>query len=261
METLADEETDSEWKQALQDVSHDWVTTPLRTNIRVNDSEVASSNQSTDGGLLESWGISSKEAYAHYEKSWDLAAQRRYPEALAEVRETIRLDPTDWGARSTLGSRLGTVGARDGDAEKMEEGLSELWISARGDTAQLIPWTEIGWVLLEAKRFQEAIDHLLAVSKERYPLDANYYRALGCAYRGAGRAKEALESFEEACRLDKENLNYAIAALDIALLLDLRGKARKYEKIARHLGASGEMLSLMRKAADSRRVAKRRRKR
>ena len=99
----------------------------------------------------------------------ELQIQGKMPEALAEVTKAAELDPLDPANHFTLGSVKGGIGAKRGDAALVEKGLEECWLAAKLDPNWLLPWTEIGWILLRAGRGKEAVEHLRSVSPERGP--------------------------------------------------------------------------------------------
>lgn len=234
---LMNRESDDEWKEDLKWAGVSWEYRVLTVNMRVHEQEVADLNQSTDGRLFEDWDISNPKAYEHYRRSFELQGQGRIPEALAEVVEAARLDPTDPVNHFTLGSVKAKIGAESGDAALVEQGLEECWIAARLDPAWLLPWTEIALILIRSGRPREALDHLQSVREDCGPLDARYYASLGAAHRECGNLQESLSSFEEAFRRDPENWVFVRAVAEAALRLGDKAKYRQYEKIARHLGA------------------------
>ncbi len=102
----------------------------------------------------------------------------------------------------------------------------------------VLPWAEIGWILLKSGRPQEAVDHLRNIRPECRLLDSRYYTALAAALREMGQFAESLRAFESSLELDPDDPNVATAAAEAALLAGNRAKSNRYAKIARHLGAS-----------------------
>ena len=237
LSTLSDVEPDDEWQEDLKCVAVDWAQRVLAVNQRIHDAEVDDLNERTGGQLLRDWDVSSPEAYAHYQRSQELQLQGRISEALAEVAKAAALDPLDPANHFTLGSAKGGIGARNGDATLVEDGLRECWIAVRLDPNWILPWTEIGWILINTGRDQEAIDHLKAVPKECGPLNARYYAALGTAYRNLGDFHESLDAYEHSLEIEPQDLNVVLAARLAATGAGHIRKARHYEKLARHWGA------------------------
>ena len=241
---LAERESDSEWKEDLVAVGSDWIRRVIAVNYQVHRGEVDALIQETEGGLLKGWDVSKPEAYAHYERSMELQIQGKMPEALAEVTKAAELDLLDPANHFTLGSVKGGIGAKRGDAALVEEGLEECWLAAKLDPNWLLPWTEIGWILLMAGREREAVEHLQGVAPERGSLDAYYYQAMAVALRQLGRFQESLETFESALRLNPDAPPVVVATAVTGLLAGDRSKSNLYSKMARHMGFAEELEQL-----------------
>ena len=236
LSVLAAAEQDSEWKEDLRYSGMNWRERVLTVIMRIHDSEVEELIEKTDGKILKDWDVSSPEAYAHYRRSQELRLQGRTFEALAEVAKAAALDPLDPANHHTLGSMWGGIGARIGDTALIEKGFSECWLAVRLDPEWALPWTEIGWILINTGRDQEALDHLRSIPEECGPLDARYYAALGTAYRNLGDFHESLEAYERSLEIEPQDLGVVLAAMFAAGNAGDARKARHYEKMARHLG-------------------------
>ena len=153
----------------------------------------------------------------------------------------MELDPLDPANHFTLGSVKGGIGAKQGDAALVKEGLEACWLAATLDPAWVLPWAEIGFILMESGRPREAVEHLKAVKPERQPLDTRYYSALGAALRGIGQYQESMEAFESALELSPDDWSLMAAIAISAALAGDRRKSNHYAKTARHMGASDEM--------------------
>ena len=241
---LAERESDSEWKEDLVAVGSDWIRRVIAVNYQVHRGEVDALIQETEGGLLKGWDVSKPEAYAHYERSMELQIQGKMHEALAEVAKAAELDPLDPANHFTLGSVKGGIGARNGNTALVEEGLEECWLATKLDPNWLLPWTEIGWILLMAGREREAVEHLQGVAPERGSLDAYYYQAMAVALRQLGRFQESLETFESALRLNPDAPPVVVATAVTGLLAGDRSKSNLYSKMARHIGFAEELEQL-----------------
>ena len=198
-EALIPGEPDEEWQEDLRAAASNWTRRVLAVNLDVHEAEVDALIRDTDGGVLRDWDVSNPEAYAHYRRFGELQLQGRIHEAMAELEMAVKLDPLDPANQFTLGSFKGSLGARQGNAALVQEGLEACWVAAELDKTWVLPWAEIGFILLESGRPGEAVDHLRAISPERRPLDTRYYSALGAALRNTGRFSEALKAAFEAC--------------------------------------------------------------
>ena len=241
LNALARTETDDEWNRDIRAAGSDWLRRVIAVNYQVHRGEVDALIQETEGGLLRDWDVSNPDAYAHYERSMELQLKGRMPEALVEVAKAAVLDPLDPANHFTLGSVKGGMGARSGDAALVEEGLEECWLAAKLDPHWLLPWTEIGWILLMAGREREAVEHLQGVAPERGSLDAYYYQAMAVALRQLGRFQESLETFESALRLNPDDPPVVVATAVTGLLAGDRSKSNLHSKMARHMGFAEEV--------------------
>ena len=184
------------------------------------------------------WDVSNPEAYSHYRRFGELQLQGRIDEAMAELEMAVKLDPLDPVNHFTLGSFKGSLGARQGNAALVKEGLEACWVAATLDRTWILPWAEIGFILLESGRPGEAVEHLRAVPTERQPLDTRYYSALGAALRETGRFSESLSAFEASLELNPDDPVIVAAAAVAATLAGNKRRSRVHARTARHMGAS-----------------------
>ena len=231
-------EPDEEWQEDLRAAASNWTRRVLAVNLDVHQVEVDDLIRDTDGGLLRDWDVSNPEAYSHYQRFGELQLLGRIPEAIAELEIAVKLDSLDPVNHFTLGSFKGSIGARQGNAALVREGLEACWVAAALDTNWVLPWAEIGFILLESGRPGEAVDHLRAVPDERRPLDTRYYSALGAALRDTGRFGEALIAFQACLELDPDDPVIVAAAAVTAALAGDKGKSRLHARTARHMGVS-----------------------
>ena len=241
LNALASTETDDEWNRDILAAGADWMRRVIAVNYQVHRGEVDALIQETEGGLLRDWDVSNPEAYAHYQRSMELQIQGKMHEALAEVAKAAELDPLDPANHFTLGSVKGGIGARNGNTALVEEGLEECWLAAKLEPNWLLPWTEIGWILLRAGRGKEAVEHLRSVSPERGPLDSYYYQAMAVALRQMGSFAESIEAFESALKLNPDDPPVVVATAVTGLLAGDRSKLNLYSKMARHMGFAEEL--------------------
>lgn len=242
---LVSNEADVEWKKDLTAVASDWTRRVLEINLDVHRAEVDDLILQTEGQILKNWDVGNPEAYAHYQRSMELQVQGRMREAVAEVARAAELDPLDPANHFTLGSVKGGIGAQQGDAALIEEGIEECWLAATLDPVWILPWAEIGLILFSSGRPKEAVAHLKAVEPERRPLDTRYYSTLGLALRELGRYEESLTAFESCLELNPDDLLMVIVSTVTAALAGNKAKLRQYAKMARHMGASKELDDLL----------------
>ena len=234
-------ESDDEWKEDILAAGSNWIGRVLNVNLQVHEAEVDALIRETDGRVLRDWDVRNPRAYSHYRRFMALRAQGKVKEALGELVKAAELDPQDPANHFTLGLFKGAMGIRNGDETLVREGLEACWIAATLDPNWIVPWTEVGWLLVESGRAMEAVQHLRAVSPEREPLDSHYYAALGVALRGVGHFAASLSAFESSLKLNPNNRSVAVAAAGVAKLADDKIRFNRHKKIARHLGASQEL--------------------
>lgn len=249
LEALIPGEPDEEWQEDLRAAAANWTRRVLAENLDVHEAEVDALIRDTDGGVLRDWDISNPEAYAHYRRFGKLQLQGRIHEAMAELEMAAKLDPLDPANQFTLGSFKGSLGARQDNATLVQEGLEACWIAATLDRTWVLPWAEIGFILLESGRPGEAVEHLRAIPPERQPMDTRYYSALGAALRETGRFGESLKAFEASLELNPDDPVIVSAAAVVAALAGDRAKSRLQARTARHMGVS-DTLDLQLEVAD-----------
>lgn len=238
---LSENETDEEWRLDLSASGSDWVRRVLSVNIRIDQAEDNALIGETDGSILTSWDVRNPKAFEHYQRSMELQAQGRLGEALDHVARAIELDPQDPANHFTLGSIKGGIGADRGDKALIREGLEACWMAVVLDPKWILPWTEIGWILLRTGKAPEAVNHLRAVRRDCGPLDARYYAALGTALQELGRYSKSLEAFEASLKRNPDDMSVALAAAVAALLAGNKLKSNRYRKAAKSLGAPREL--------------------
>ena len=194
-----------EWEEDLRAAASNWTRRVLAVNRDIHEAEVDALIRDTDGRVLQDWDVSNPEAYSHYRRFGELQLQGRIHEAMAELDMAVKLDPLDPLNQFTLGSFKGHIGAKRGTASLVQEGLEACWVAATLDRTWVLPWAEIGFILLESGRPGEAVEHLRAISPERRPLDTRYYSALGAALRDTGRLGESLTAFEASLELNPDD--------------------------------------------------------
>ena len=238
---LISHESDDRWREDLMAADSDWIGRVLRANFEAHRSEEDALIEKTDGQVLKDWDIGNPEAYEHYRRSMELQIQGRTIEALAEVIKAVELDPLDPANHFTIGSVKGGIGMNNGDDVLVDEGLEACWIASSLDPSWILPWTEIGWLLLGTGRAKEAVEHLQSVRQECGPLDSNYYNALGLALEQLGELVESLAALESSLKLNPNDPRIVADAAVTALKVGDPMKSNRYRKMARHLGFSKEL--------------------
>ncbi len=245
LKALESHETDDEWKIDISAAGSNWISRVLTVNLEVQQAEVDALVHETEGRVLEEWGVANPRAFQHYQRSMELQIKGRTEEALAEVAKAAELDPLDAANHYTLGSVKGAIGLRAGDEALVREGMNSVWMAITLDPTWLVPWTEIGWLLIRTGRERDAVSHLLAVKPECGPLDYYYYLALGTALREMGEFARSLTAFEAAQQQNPDDPRIATAVAIAALMVDDSLKSNRNSKIARHLGASDESMEFL----------------
>ena len=248
---LADLETDAEWQEDLKWAGINRGYRVLLVNRQVHNEEIDAINQASDGALFQEWGISNPQAHEHYMRGFELQNQGKIWESMAEVDKAIQLDPLDWANHLTQGSGKGYMGIHLGSETLIKEALEECWLAANLAPTEVLPWAEIGWILTQTGRHQEAVEHLKSISDQRRPMHVRYYRALGVAQRGLGHFQDGLKSLEQAFHIDREDTDVVTSILITVSLLGHKSKFRRYSKIARHLGIPDEMIAKSKRVTDA----------
>ena len=238
---LVHQEPDEEWQKDLSAAASNWTRRVLAVNLEVHQAEEDALIRDTDGQILRDWDVGNPEAYAHYQRFGELQLQGRIQEAIAELEMAVKLDPLDPVNHFTLGSYKGGIGAKLGNIDMVQEGIEACWIAATLDQNWVLPWAEIGFILLESGRPKEAVEHLRAIAPERHPLDNRYYSALGAALRETGRFAESLVAFESSLELNADDPPIVAAAAITAALAGDDKRSRLYSRTARHMGVYEEL--------------------
>lgn len=252
---MADQEPDGEWQEDLRAAGADWIQRILAVNLRVHQAEENELIRESEGRLLQHWDVGNPDAYAHYQRSIELQIQGRIYEAVAEVAKAADLDPLDPANHFTLGSVKSTIGLHTGNPALVKEGLEACWLAATLDPNWILPWAEIGLILLENGKAREAVEHLQAVGPERRPFEPRYFNALGAALREAGDYAGSLEAFEASLKLDPGDLTIVEAATMVAAWAGDNTKVNRYFRMGRRMGASDDLGELLRRVRSARSAA------
>jgi DNA-binding winged helix-turn-helix (wHTH) protein/tetratricopeptide (TPR) repeat protein len=126
-------------------------------------------------------------AQTHYDWNWEAAE--------CSFRRAIGLDPKHAEARLWHGQLLTAMGAYD-------EAVEELRLAVEFAPLSLIVNTNFGWGLHWARRFDLAVEQLLATI-ELEPLFHRAYYNLGRTYLAMGKLNEALDALETSRSLNE----------------------------------------------------------
>ncbi len=241
---LIEQETDGEWQKDLVPFGLDWVFRILSANLNARLAGEDDLTKKPIGPSLDEADADNPEAYAHYRLSLELKMQGNPPEAAAELEKAIQLDPLNAMYHYALGSMKTGAAMWTGRTTLVDEGLDELRVAAALNPNWILPWTEIGSTLHHTGRSAEAVTHLRNVTPECGPLDSEYHSTLGAAYWKVGKLAEALSAFEASLKLDPEETSTLLAASELALLLGVKEKHRKYLRRAKHFGVEEDSLKV-----------------
>lgn len=139
-----------------------------------------------------------------------LARQGQLDEALRELQTAVKLRPNDPVARFRLGSVLGTLGRPDDAAAEFSQAVH---LQPENADAHF----NLGIALAQTDRLQEAAREFAATVRLR-PADADAHFNLGIALARLGHIDESIVQFSEAVRIRPESAE-ARRALDQAMSL------------------------------------------
>jgi Flp pilus assembly protein TadD len=140
-----------------------------------------------------------------------LASTGRSDEAVARLREAVRLDPDNAAAQSNLGGVLGRAG-------QLAEAVSHYRKAIQIEPGDALTQTNLGNTLSRLGEFPEAIRHFeeaLRISPNRVDAHIDW----GAALLRQGSLDEAIGHFREALRISP---NHPQALANLALARDLR---------------------------------------
>ncbi len=152
--------------------------------------------------------------------------------ALIHIRRAVELQPENAEYHFHLGALLGMVG-------EVDEGIEECWIAAHLDDDWELPIVEVGIILLNAGRNQEALEHLEDLAASRQEDSSSHLTFnLGAARYRVGDPRAALSALE---KVIDEELDHALAldmAAHSAFLIGDQQKGRRLAKLADQHGQS-----------------------
>ena len=151
--------------------------------------------------------------------------------AILHVRRAVELQRENAEYHFHLGATLGMAG-------QVEEGLQECWIAASLDPAWELARVEVGIILLNAGREQEARDHLESVARSQSDLSAHLAFNLGMARFRCGEVEGALSALSRAVEVKPDHALALDVAAHCAFLVGDGKKGRRLAKRANVLGQS-----------------------
>jgi Flp pilus assembly protein TadD len=156
-----------------------------------------------------------------------LAGAGKMDEALARLREAVRLDPDNADAQSNLGVVLGKVG-------KLDEAVTHYRQAIRIEPGDALTQTNLGNALSRLGEFPEAIRHFeeaLRISPNRVDAHIDW----GAALLKQGALDEAIDHFREALRISP---NQPQALANLAIARDLQDRRRSMSPDGERLAPS-----------------------
>ena len=151
--------------------------------------------------------------------------------ALSHVRRATNLQPENAFYHFHLGATLGLAG-------KVEEGIQECWIAAQLDPDWELPRVEVGIILLNSNRNQEARNHLENVAQDQENLSAHLAFNLGVARYRCGAYKEALKALNRVIQVSPDHGQALDFAAQCAFKLGDVTRGRQWAKQANIYGQS-----------------------
>ena len=185
-------------------------------------------------GGLEKMDAPATEFYRLFDVAADLAGKGEYPQAIAEWRKAVDLDPADAKARFNLGLSLQQAGQLDESISqyrkavefnpdnaaaytnlgfalaaegKQDEAMAQYEKSLEVDPKNAKAQSNLGAALIEKGRVAEGIEHCRK-ALEADPEDAEAHNSLGVALARSGRLDEAIPHLEKAVSIDAGSLEY-----------------------------------------------------
>jgi Flp pilus assembly protein TadD/transcriptional regulator with XRE-family HTH domain len=151
--------------------------------------------------------------------------------AIVHVRRAVELQPENAEYHFHLGASLGK-------AAEVEEGIQECWIAAQLDPGCELPHVEVGIILLNAGRNEEAREHLEAVAHSQGNVSPHLAFNLGIARLRCNDPAGALEILEKAIEAKPDHGLALDVAARCAFLVGNKVKGRRLAKLADQLGQS-----------------------
>jgi tetratricopeptide (TPR) repeat protein len=143
-----------------------------------------------------------KEANEHFKIAMKYMEQKKYDEAVVQLKWALRINPNNLQAHLALGRLYEESG-------QYELAISELRESARLHVRYADSQAEIGWCYYSLKRYADAINPLVEAIRvapseglDKDPAFANLRYYLGYSLAQVGRLPEAMEQYRILQRMD-----------------------------------------------------------
>ena len=151
--------------------------------------------------------------------------------AILHIKRAVELQPENAEYHFHLGATLGTAG-------EFTEGIQECWIAAQFDLSWELPKVEVGIILLNAGRNDEARNYLESIARNQSDLSAHLAFNLGVARFRCGEDKEALDALSRVVEIQPDHALALDVAAHCAFSLGNGKMGRHLAKRANALGYS-----------------------
>jgi len=182
--------------------------------------------------FVVSAGCDSKgDVASHLQKAQTYLGENKYNESIIELKNVLQLDPNHQEARYLLGSIYVKVGNGQSAEKELNKALS------LGVAQEKVKTPLVRALLLQGK-FDEALAQLSSVNENVSPADKSELQVLeGEAYLAKGDVDKAINAYDEAAKLNKEN---SAAMLGLAKVSLVKGDYKKAEAYIEPISESDE---------------------
>ena len=149
--------------------------------------------------------------------------------ALRHIKRAVELQPENALYHFELGATLGTAG-------EIKEGIQECRIASGLDPSWELPRVEVGIILMNAGRNEEALAHLEEMARDQGQRSVHFSFNLGMARYRCGEYGAALEALIKVVELQSDHALALDAAAHCAFLVDDVKTGRRLAKRAFELG-------------------------
>ena len=157
--------------------------------------------------------------------------KRDFPTAIRHIRRAVKLQPENALYHFELGATLGMAG-------EVSEGIQECWIAHQLDPSWELPKVEVGIILLNDDRSEEASDHLESMAQDQDEPSGHLAFNLGIARQRCGEYTLALAPLLRAIELQPDDALALDSAAHCAFTVGDMKLGRRLAKKANILGQS-----------------------
>ena len=125
--------------------------------------------------------------------------KKGYPEAISELKEAVRLDPSNANAHNDLGLALKRNGDLSGAADQFRQAL-------RLNPKLASAYSNLGNILYARRDYRGAVEQYRAALQIQ-PNNADIHMNLGSAFDALGSRDQAIEQYKLAIKLQPGNAN------------------------------------------------------